>query len=99
MLTTYYSAVRRWRGEIQLLHFVYNQPNIDEIRGNPRKVLDVIDGFAKSQQDLMNVSHAKGKTVIDLTVEAMSRHDARTGCLNFVGYTTILFGDAVSHTR
>ncbi|KAJ9206374.1 hypothetical protein DTO164E3_472 [Paecilomyces variotii] len=47
----------------------------------------------------MNASHAKGKTVIDLTVEAMSRHDARTGCLNFVGYTTILFRDAVSHTR
>ncbi|GAD91881.1 catechol O-methyltransferase [Paecilomyces variotii No. 5] len=79
--------------EIQLLHFVYNQPNLEQIRGYPRKVLDVIDEFAKSQQYLMNVGHAKGKIVTDLIEEVRPATMIELG--GYVGYSTILFADAV----
>lgn len=79
--------------EIELLHFVYSQPNLDEIRGHPRKVLDVIDEFAKSKRYLMNVGHAKGKIVTDLIEEIKPETMIELG--GYVGYSTILFADAV----
>jgi Predicted O-methyltransferase len=79
--------------EIELLHFVYSQSNLDEIHGHPRKVLDVIDEFAKSKRYLMNVGHAKGKIVTDLIEEVKPKTMIELG--GYVGYSTILFADAV----
>ena len=55
--------------EIDLLHFVYNKPDIDEIRGSPSKVLDAIDEFGRQKKYLMNVGEDKGKIVSDLIAE------------------------------
>ena len=55
--------------EVELLHFVYGQPNIDEIRGNPTKVLKAIDDFGRTKKYLMNVGEDKGKIVSDLIAE------------------------------
>jgi len=52
--------------EIELLHYVYARPNIDEIRGNPAKVLQAIDDFGRTKKYLMNVGEDKGKIVTDL---------------------------------
>ena len=55
--------------EIDLLHFVYNKPDIDEIRGSPSKVLQAIDEFGRQKKYLMNVGEDKGKIVSDLIAE------------------------------
>lgn len=55
--------------EIELLHFIYNLPEIDEIRGSPEKVLEAIDRFGRTKKYLMNVGEDKGKIVTDLIRE------------------------------
>lgn len=55
--------------EIELLHFVYSHPNINEIRGSPKKVLDAIDEYGRTKKYLMNVGEDKGKIVTDLIAE------------------------------
>lgn len=55
--------------ELELLHFVYGKPEIEEIRGNPQKVLAAIDEFARTKKYLMNVGEDKGKIVTDLIAE------------------------------
>lgn len=55
--------------EIDLLHFVYNKPDIDEIRGSPSKVLQAIDEYGRKKKYLMNVGEDKGRIVSDLIAE------------------------------
>lgn len=78
--------------EQQLLHFIYEQPNRDEIQGNPRKVLDLIDEFAQ-KHFFMNVGAEKGQVVTDLIAELKPQTMIELG--GYVGYSAILFGDAV----
>ncbi|KAH6980919.1 S-adenosyl-L-methionine-dependent methyltransferase [Ilyonectria sp. MPI-CAGE-AT-0026] len=79
--------------EIELLHFVYSQPNIDELRGSPEKILAVIDKYARTKKYLMNVGEDKGKIVTDLIKEVKPQTMVELG--GYVGYSTILFGAAV----
>jgi catechol O-methyltransferase len=72
---------------------VYGQANLDEIRGSPQRVLAVIDEFARTQKYLMNVGEDKGKIVTDLIAEEKPRVMVELG--GYVGYSCILFGDAV----
>lgn len=55
--------------EIELLHFVYSKPDVEEIRGSPRRVLQAIDEYARTKKYLMNVGEDKGKIVCDLIAE------------------------------
>jgi catechol O-methyltransferase len=55
--------------ELELLHFVYGRSDIEEIRGNPQKVLAAIDEFARTKKYLMNVGEDKGKIVTNLISE------------------------------
>jgi len=79
--------------EIELLHFVYGKPTIEEIRGSPKKVLEAIDEFARTRKYLMNVGEDKGKIVTDLISEVKPQVMVELG--GYVGYSCILFGDAV----
>lgn len=54
--------------EVELLHFVYGRPDIDDIRGSPARVLAAIDEFARTRY-LMNVGEDKGRIVTDLIAE------------------------------
>lgn len=56
--------------EIEVLHYVYNKANIDEIRGSPEKVLAAIDEYGRKHKYLMNVGEDKGKIVCDVIAEA-----------------------------
>lgn len=78
--------------EIELLHFVYNKNNLNELRGSPQHVLDAIDEYARTRKYLMNIGEAKGKIVSDLITEVKPRTMVELG--GYVGYSTILFGDA-----
>lgn len=55
--------------EIELLHYIYNKPDIDEIRGSPERVLAAIDEYGRTKKYLMNVGEDKGKIVCDLIAE------------------------------
>lgn len=78
--------------ETQLLRFIHDQPNIDDIRGHPQKVLDLIDEFAKDDP-LITVGAPKGKIVTDLIKEIKPKTMIELGC--YIGYSAILFGEAV----
>ncbi|KAF2134240.1 catechol O-methyltransferase [Dothidotthia symphoricarpi CBS 119687] len=79
--------------EIELLHFVYSHPKIQEIRGSPTKVRDAIDEYGRTKKYLMNVGEDKGKIVTDLIAEVKPKTMVELG--GYVGYSCILFGDAV----
>ncbi|KAK5088618.1 hypothetical protein LTR05_002838 [Lithohypha guttulata] len=79
--------------EIELLHFVYGKPNIEEIRGSPEKVLAAIDEYARTQKYLMNVGEDKGRIVTDLIAEVKPQVMVELG--GYIGYSCILFGEAV----
>jgi catechol O-methyltransferase len=77
---------------MKLLHFVYGQPNLDDIRGHPQKVLDLMDKFEEDYH-MMTVGGPKGKIVKDLIDELKPKTMIELGC--YVGYSAILFGEAV----
>merc|ERR1712054_345244 len=79
--------------EIELLHFVYSRPNIDEIRGSPEKVLAAIDEYGRTKKYLMNVGEDKGRIVTDLIKEVKPKIMIELG--GYVGYSAVLFGAAV----
>ncbi|QIW96795.1 hypothetical protein AMS68_002313 [Peltaster fructicola] len=79
--------------EIELLHFVYGKADIDEIRGSPARVLAAIDEFGRTKKYLMNVGEDKGKIVTDLIASVKPETMVELG--GYVGYSCILFGDAV----
>lgn len=79
--------------EVELLHYVFGRPNIDDIRGSPSAVLAAIDDFARTQKYLMNVGEDKGRIVTDLIAEVEPTNMVELG--GYVGYSCILFGDAV----
>ncbi|KAK2053855.1 S-adenosyl-L-methionine-dependent methyltransferase [Colletotrichum caudatum] len=78
--------------EIELLHFVYSQPDLDHIRGSPERVLKAIDDFGRTKKYLMNVGEDKGKIVTDLIAEVKPKVMVELG--GYVGYSCILFGAA-----
>ncbi|KAF2156834.1 catechol O-methyltransferase [Myriangium duriaei CBS 260.36] len=79
--------------EIELLHFVYNKPDLAEIRGSPSRVLQAIDEYGRSQKYLMNVGEDKGKIVADLIADVKPETMVELG--GYIGYSCILFGGAV----
>ncbi|KAL2820549.1 S-adenosyl-L-methionine-dependent methyltransferase [Aspergillus cavernicola] len=78
--------------ELKLLHFIYGQQNLDTIQNNPQKVLNLIDEFSETYH-LMTVGPEKGEIVLDLITERKPQIMIELGC--YVGYSAILFGDAV----
>ena len=79
--------------EIQLLHYVFNHPDIDTIRNNPAAVLAAIDEFARTQKYLMNVGEDKGRIVCDLIADVKPTTMVELG--GYIGYSCIVFGEAV----
>ncbi|KAL1848075.1 hypothetical protein Plec18170_008250 [Paecilomyces lecythidis] len=78
---------------LELLHYLYKHPNIDEIRGNPSKVVATIDEFDTKVKMLPNVGPQKGKYITDLIAELKPEFMVELG--SYVGYSTVLFADAV----
>ncbi|KAL8759209.1 MAG: hypothetical protein Q9184_003703, partial [Pyrenodesmia sp. 2 TL-2023] len=79
--------------EIELLHFVYGHPSIEDIRGSPKNVLKAIDEYGRTKKYLMNVGDDKGRIVANLVAEVKPQVMVELG--GYVGYSALLFGDAV----
>ncbi|RYO77346.1 hypothetical protein DL766_007942 [Monosporascus sp. MC13-8B] len=76
-----------------LLHFAYNRPKIERMRGNPEEVLEAIDEYARTQKYLMNIGPYKSRTVVDLIKREKLRVMVELG--GYVGYSAIAFGAAL----
>ncbi|KAI1415859.1 S-adenosyl-L-methionine-dependent methyltransferase [Hypoxylon sp. FL1857] len=79
--------------EIELLHFIYGHPRLEDVRGNPQKVLDAIDEYGRTRKYLMNVGEYKSKIVTDLIKEEKPQTIVELG--GYVGYSAIAFGKAL----
>lgn len=75
------------------MHFIYNHPNLEQLRGNPKKVLEAIDEYGKTQKYLMNIGEHKSRTVVDLIQEQRPRVMVELG--GYVGYSAIAFAQAL----
>ncbi|KAL2053367.1 hypothetical protein ABVK25_006361 [Lepraria finkii] len=60
--TAFFDDVRK----IELLHFIYGHPSIEQIRGSPQGILKAIDEYGRTKKYLMNVDDDKGRIVADL---------------------------------
>lgn len=72
---------------------MYSLPEIDQIRGNPLKVVAAIEKYATTKNYLMNVGPDKGKIVCDLIAEVKPEVMVELG--GYIGYSCLMFGDAV----
>ena len=79
--------------EIELLHFIYGHPSISEIRGSPTRILAAIDEYGRTKKYLMNVGDDKGRIVSELIADVRPQTMVELG--GYVGYSALLFGDAV----
>jgi hypothetical protein len=55
--------------EIDLLYYIYNESDVESLRGDPLQVIDAIDEFGRSKEYLMNIGYDKGKTITRLIEE------------------------------
>ncbi|EEQ84606.2 hypothetical protein RJZ56_007192 [Blastomyces dermatitidis] len=79
--------------EIELLRYIYNLPNLEQLRGSPSNIIDAIDQYGRDKSYLMNVGSAKGSIVTDLIAAVKPQVMVELG--GYVGYSALLFGDAV----
>ncbi|RMJ27983.1 o-methyltransferase [Aspergillus sp. HF37] len=86
------TAVQQENKELKLLHFIYGQPNLDDLRNNPAAILALIDQFSDEHKMPMNVGAPKGQLVTELISELKPQTMVELG--GYVGYSAILFGDA-----
>ncbi|KAH6676729.1 S-adenosyl-L-methionine-dependent methyltransferase [Halenospora varia] len=79
--------------EEELVEFVTNHPNRNEIKGSPSKVLAAIDEYGRTKKYLMNVGEDKGKIVTDIIRER--KPDTMVELGGYCGYSTILFSSTL----
>lgn len=79
--------------EATLLKYIYDHPSLDELRGSPAAILRVIDEFAAKEDFLINIGWDKGAKVAELIKQEKPAVLVELG--GYVGYSAILFGDAL----
>ncbi|ODH52186.1 hypothetical protein GX48_01743 [Paracoccidioides brasiliensis] len=79
--------------EVELLHYIYSLPNLEELRGSPSKIVEAIDQYGRDNYYLMNVGSIKGPIITSLIAAVKPQVMVELG--GYVGYSAILFGDAV----
>lgn len=75
------------------MQFILNYPNVDQLKGNPQKILDAIDEFGRTRKYLMNIGEYKSKTVVDLIKARKPQVMVELG--GYVGYSAIAFAEAL----
>ncbi|KAL1968704.1 hypothetical protein VTN77DRAFT_1530 [Rasamsonia byssochlamydoides] len=79
--------------ETDLLQHIFSLPNLDDLRGQPDKILAAIDDFSTNNKHLMNIGPHKGQLIVSLIAERKPSTVIELG--GYVGYSAIKFGDAV----
>ncbi|KAA8913442.1 hypothetical protein TRICI_003202 [Trichomonascus ciferrii] len=63
------------------------------VRGNPRKVLEVIDEYCATQNGLNTIGRFKGEIVADYVKQSLPKLTIEIG--TYIGYSTIFFANEV----
>ncbi|KAK4184063.1 putative catechol O-methyltransferase [Podospora australis] len=79
--------------EVALLEYIYNHPELDQMRGNPQKVLGAMDSFARSVTGLINVGQTKGAVVRSIIAQRKPKVILELG--GYCGYSAIMFSNAI----
>ncbi|KAI1632291.1 catechol O-methyltransferase [Biscogniauxia mediterranea] len=79
--------------EIALLHYIYGRADLEQLRGNPQKILKAIDEYGRTQKYLMNVGEYKSKIVVELIKQEKPAIMVELG--GYVGYSAIAFASAL----
>lgn len=79
--------------EVALLEYMHSHPEVEQLRGNPRRVLEAIDTFAQSVTGLINIGETKGTVVCDVIAQHKPSTVLELG--GYIGYSAIMFGDAL----
>ncbi|KAL2261064.1 hypothetical protein VTK26DRAFT_4735 [Humicola hyalothermophila] len=79
--------------EVALLQYMYSHPALERLRGNPEKVLEAIDAFARTHTGLINIGEAKGRIVCDVIAHHKPLTILELG--GYIGYSAIMFGHAL----
>ena len=78
---------------MRLLNAIYQHPSLDDLRGNPAKLLATIDGFANNEDFLISVGTDKAEILRNLI------RDDPPGVLvefgGYLGYSAVLFADEI----
>lgn len=82
--------------ELHLLRYMYSHPDLMHLRNNPRAVLDAIEEFSQTKSWLMNIGSKKGPLIVDMIEKQRPSVMIEMG--GYVGYSAVLFGDAVRRT-
>lgn len=66
---------------------------LGKVRGNPRKVLEVIDEYCATQNGLNTIGRFKGEIVADYVKQSLPKLTVEIG--TYIGYSTVLFASEV----
>jgi predicted O-methyltransferase YrrM len=66
---------------------------LERVRGNPRKVLEVIDEYCATQNGLDTIGRFKGEIVADYVKQSLPKLTIEVG--TYIGYSTIFFANEV----
>ncbi|KAK7678871.1 hypothetical protein QCA50_018174 [Cerrena zonata] len=75
--------------EEQLIDFIFSLPEneLNQLKGNPIKVLEKIDEFSLTQSFLMNIGKVKGKMITDIIEKEKPKTLVEIG--GYIGYSAI----------
>lgn len=93
MLTTHSTSQHNDGREPALVAFIESHPDFDQMKGSPERILAAIDQYGREKDFLMNVGQHKG----DVVTKEIAQHKPNTMVElgGYVGYSAILFGDAL----
>lgn len=78
---------------VEVVDHIFGLPNLDDLRGHPDKVLAAIDDFSANKKMLMHIGPDKGGKIASVITER--KPDTMIELGGYVGYSAIMFGDAV----
>jgi catechol O-methyltransferase len=76
-----------------VLSFILSHPDIEQIKGNPSKVLDAIDEYSTKRDFLISIGAHKSGVLSDLISKEKPKIIVELG--GYLGYSAILFADAM----
>lgn len=79
--------------EEALLSFILAHPDIENIKGNPSRMLQAIDEFSATHDFLISIGAHKAKILSDLIAKEKPAIVVELG--GYLGYSAILFADAM----
>ncbi|KAJ6779810.1 hypothetical protein PWT90_01502 [Aphanocladium album] len=77
--------------EAKVMEYIYSHPDLDSMRGNPEKIIEVMDEFSGQKDFLISVGFQKKPILRDLIATEKPNVGVELG--GYLGYSAILFAD------